>query len=158
MVQHYFADKEELLFGALMWVTEQYAVRERAAVEGIVGLARVEARLQAILPLSPQLREEWIVRLAFYLRAALVPRMQQYIARHVASAVREALGDLRQAQAMGTVKTGINLTQAYRGIIATVAGIAVSEIVSPNMIAPASQKGMLKNAMEIVRRGSLTES
>ncbi|WP_380872923.1 hypothetical protein ACFB49_38170 [Sphingomonas sp. DBB INV C78] len=150
MVQHYFTDKEELLFGALLWVTEQYAARERAVVEGLEGLAKVEARLVAILPLTPAMREEWVVRMAFYVRAALNPRMQEYIARHVGIAVREAVGDLRQAQAAGAVRTGINLTQFYRGIIATVAGIAISEIVSPNLLSPASQKQMLKNAMRIL--------
>ncbi|WP_170112557.1 hypothetical protein [Sphingomonas fennica] len=48
------------------------------------------------------------------------------------------------------VRKGINLTQFYRGIIATVAGIAISEIVSPNLLSPASQKQMLKNAMRIL--------
>lgn len=150
MVQHYFTDKEELLFGALLWVTEQYAARERTVIEGLEGLARVEARLVAILPLTPALREEWVVRMAFYVRAALNPRMQEYIARHVGIAVRSAVGDLRQAQLAGAVRTGINLTQFYRGIIATVAGIAISEIVSPSLLSPASQKQMLKNAMRIL--------
>lgn len=150
MVQHYFTDKEELLFGALLWVTEQYAARERAAIEGLEGLSRVEARLVAILPLTPALREEWVVRMAFYVRAALTPRMQKYIAQHVGSAVREAVSDLRQAQLAGMVRKGVNLTQFYRGIIATVAGIAISEIVSPNLLSPASQKQMLKNAMRIL--------
>lgn len=150
MVQHYFTDKEELLFGALLWVTEQYAARERTVVEGLEGLAKVEARLVAILPLTPAMREEWVVRMAFYVRAALNPRMQEYIVRHVGIAVREAVGDLRQAQAAGAVRTGINLTQFYRGVIATVAGIAISEIVSPNLLSPASQKQMLKNAMRIL--------
>lgn len=150
MVQHYFTDKEELLFGALLWVTEQYAARERAAVEGLDGLSRVEARLIAILPLTPVLREEWIVRMAFYVRAALNPRMQKYIVQHVGSAVREAVADLRQAQLAGVVRKGVNLTQFYRGVIATVAGISISEIVSPNLLSPASQKQMLKNAMRIL--------
>ena len=151
MVQHYFTDKEELLFGALLWVTGQYAEREKAAVEGLTGLSRIEARLVAILPVTPTQREEWIVRMVFYVRAALTPRMQSYIARHVAAAIREAVGDLRQAQAAGAVRKGVNLTQAYRGIIATVAGIAISEIVSPNLLSPASQKQMLRNAMQILR-------
>lgn len=147
MVQHYFADKEELLFGALLYVTEQTHDREELAIAGLEGLARVEARLQAILPLSPHAREEWIVRMAFYVRAALVPRMQKYISAHVAAAIRTAVADLRLGQRKGEVKAGVNLVQLYRGVIATVAGIAVSEIVQPDLIPPATQKRMLKTAL-----------
>ena len=37
MVQHYFADKEELLFGALLHVTAAYAAREHEAVRRLHG-------------------------------------------------------------------------------------------------------------------------
>ena len=88
MVQHYFADKEELLFGALLHVTAAYAAREQEAVEGFVGLERIERRFLVILPVSDSLRDEWVVRLAFYARAALAPKMQAYLHEHVARAHR----------------------------------------------------------------------
>lgn len=151
MVQHYFANKEELLSGALLSVTERYAERAKSAEAALTGIARVEARLRAILPLNPELRGEWVVRMAFYVRAAHVPGMQHWIAKHVAAALREAVGDLREGQREGTVRTGIGLPELYRGVIATVAGIAVSEIVSPNQISPAAQKRLLRNALAILR-------
>lgn len=151
MVQHYFSDKEELLFGALLSVNAQYEARELEATKGAEGIARIEKRLIAILPLDTSLREEWIVRLAFYARAALVPRMQSYLMSHVAAALRTGVMDLRHAQRAGEIRKGGNLPRAYRMIIATVAGIAVSEVVSPRVLSPTTQKRMLRDAISILR-------
>jgi hypothetical protein len=104
-----------------------------------------------MLPPSATLREEWVVRLAFYARAALVPRMQRYLHDHVAGALRVGTRELREAQRRGEVRKGIDLARAYRQIMATVAGIAVSEVVSPNVIPPAAQKRMLRDALTILR-------
>lgn len=153
MVQHYFADKEDLLFGALQHVNQQYDQRAENATRGLAGLDRVEARLVAILPLSTPLREEWVVRLAFYARAALVPQMQSYLTGHVQSALRVATGELRDARRAGEVRQGIDLTRAYRGVIAMVAGIAVSEVVSPHKIPPVMQKRMLRDGIDLLRAG-----
>jgi AcrR family transcriptional regulator len=151
MVQHYFADKEELLFGALLHVTAAYAAREQEAVEGYTGLERIERRFIVILPVSDSLRDEWVVRLAFYARAALAPRMQAYLHEHVSRALRAGTRELREAQGTGEVARGVDLARSYRVIMATVAGIAVSEVVSPGAVAPAVQKRMLRDAISIVR-------
>ena len=151
MVQHYFADKEELLFGALLYVTAAYEAREREAVVGYNGLARIEQRFLVILPVSESLRDEWVVRLAFYARAALSPKMQEYLNNHVSLAMRVGTRELREAQVAGEVAKEVNLARAYRVIMATVAGIAVSEVVSPGAIAPAVQKRMLRDAISLLR-------
>jgi AcrR family transcriptional regulator len=150
MVQHYFTDKEELLFGALLYVTDKYGSRELGAIAGHVGLARIQRRFAVILPLTPALRDEWIVRLAFYARAALVPKMQVYLSDHVGAAVRTGVAELREAQRSGEVKQNIDLFRAYRAVMATVAGIGVSEVVSPNVLTPAVQKRMLKDALALL--------
>lgn len=151
MVQHYFADKEELLFGALLHVTAAYEARERESVAGYSGLERIERRFLVILPVSASLRDEWVVRLAFYARAALAPKMQTYLHDHVSRALRGGTRELREAQAAGEVARGVDLARSYRVIMATVAGIAVSEVVSPGFIAPAVQKRMLRDAISVVR-------
>jgi len=91
------------------------------------------------------------VRLAFYARAALAPKMQAYLHEHVARALRAGTRELREAQATGEVARSIDLARSYRVIMATVAGIAVSEVVSPGVVAPAVQKRMLRDAISIVR-------
>jgi AcrR family transcriptional regulator len=151
MVQHYFADKEELLFGALLHVTAAYEEREKVAVVGYTGLEKIEHRFLVILPVSESLRDEWVVRLAFYARAALAPKMQAYLHDHVSRALRVGTRELRDAQLAGEVARGVNLARSYRVIMATVAGIAVSEVVSPGVIAPAVQKRMLRDAISVVR-------
>ena len=151
MVQHYFADKEELLFGALLHVTAAYEAREHEVVVDTTGLERIERRFLVILPVSESWRDEWVVRLAFYARAALAPRMQAYLHSHVGRALRIGTRELRDAQLAGEVARDVNLVRAYRVIMATVAGIAVSEVVSPGMVAPAVQKRMLRDAISLVR-------
>ena len=89
--------------------------------------------------------------LAFYARAALAPKMQAYLHEHVARALRAGTRELREAQATGEVARSIDLARSYRVIMATVAGIAVSEVVSPGVVAPAVQKRMLRDAISIVR-------
>lgn len=150
MVQHYFSDKEELLFGALLYVTQEYEARAEAATQGVTGLERLDKRFCAILPLNESLRDDWVVRLAFYARAALVPRMQNYIKQHVQSALRVGANELRTAQRNGEVRKGINVNRAYRGIMATVAGIAVAEVASPRSIPHTTQKRMLRDALALL--------
>jgi AcrR family transcriptional regulator len=151
MVQHYFTDKEELLFGALQYVTEEYENRALKATKDLTGLSRIERRFAVILPLDEALRDEWVVRLAFYARAALVPQMQRYLHDHVGRALRQGVRELRECQQNAEVLPGVNLVRAYRTIMAVVAGIAVSEIVSPRFIAPSLQRRMLHEAVEAVR-------
>jgi TetR/AcrR family transcriptional regulator, transcriptional repressor of bet genes len=147
MVQHYFSDKEELLFGALLHVTAEYEQRALQATAGLGGLQRIERRFAVILPLNQALREEWVVRLAFYARAALVPAMQEYLHQHVLQALRDGIREMREARKSGEVRAGLNLSRAYRNIMATATGIAVSEVVSPGSVAPATQKRMLSEAV-----------
>jgi AcrR family transcriptional regulator len=151
MVQHYFADKEALLFGALLYVTDEYEQRAAAATARLSGLACIERRFVTILPLTPALRAEWAVRLAFYARAALAPGMQKYLHGHVDRALQAGVRDLQQARRQGEIRRGVPLARSYRNIMATVAGIAVAEVVSPHGIAPALQKRMLRDAIEAVR-------
>ena len=66
---------------------------------------------------------------------------------HVSKALRIGTRELRDAQLTGEVARDVNLVRAYRGIMAAVAGIAVSEVVSPGVIAPAVQKRMLRDAV-----------
>ena len=153
MVQHYFADKEALLFGALLYVTEEYERRAAQATAGHAGLDCIERRFTAILPLNQALRAEWAVRLAFYARAALVPGMQRYLHDHVDRAVRAGVRDLRHACRQGDLRPGLPLARTYRSILATVAGIAVAEVVSPEALSPAMQKRMLADALCPLRLG-----
>jgi len=151
MVQHYFSDKEELLFGALLHVTAEYESRALQATAAHGGLQRIERRFQVILPLNEEWRDEWVVRLAFYARAALVPQMQGYLHAHVLNALRSGIQEMRESRQAGEVREGVNLARAYRSIMATATGIAVSEVVSPGSVAPATQKRMLAEAVNALR-------
>jgi AcrR family transcriptional regulator len=152
MVEHYFLDREELLMGALLHVTNEYEGRVRDATAGATGLQRVERRFSVILPLNEALRDEWVVRLSFYARAALDSKMQRYLRDHVDNALRHGTRELRESQKQGEISAGVNLVVAYRTIMALVAGIAVSEVVSPGTVTAAVQKRMLRDAIASLKR------
>ena len=151
MVQHYFLDKEELLFGALLHVTDEYERRAVEATNGAVGMDSIERRFVVILPLNEELRDEWVVRLAFYARAALDSKMQRYLHDHVGGALRRGIRELRACQNQQLIKPQLNLVRTYRTIMATVAGIAVSEVVSPGSVPASSQRRMLRDVIEALR-------
>lgn len=147
MVQHYFPNKEELLFGALLFVNESDQQRVDTATRGAVGLAKIEKRFAVVLPTSDDIRDEWIVRFAFYARAAVEPRMQAYLNDHVMQAAREGVQDLKEAARRNEIPQTINFQRSYRNLISMVAGVAVAEVVSPNSLSPSAQKLMLKDAI-----------
>ena len=66
--------------------------------------------------MSESLRDEWVVRLAFYARAALAPKMQEYLHSHVSTALRIGTRELREAQLTGEVardvESGASLSRA----------------------------------------------
>ena len=151
MVEHYFVDREELLLGALLHVTNDYENRVRDATANLAGLARIERRFAVILPLTEALRDEWVVRLSFYARAALDSKMQHYLRDHVDNALRQGVSELRECQKRHEIGAELNPVDVYRTIMALVAGIAVAEVVSPGSMTPAAQKRQLRDAIAGLR-------
>ncbi|MBT4521154.1 MAG: TetR/AcrR family transcriptional regulator, partial [Halieaceae bacterium] len=81
MVQHYFADKEELLLAALNYVEDCCEARMPAAGPELTGLALLQSRLYVQLPLKEDILQEWRVRLAFNTRAAFSDEMRSVLSQ-----------------------------------------------------------------------------
>lgn len=151
MVQYYFADKEALLYEALLYVTERYRERAKAAAGSLRGLALIEARYTALLPLNKELHDEWSVRVAFYARASTIPAMQKLLSQHYTRDLKAGIRDLQEASKMGEVKPGLDYADAYRSIMSCVGGIGLTAVMNPTQLSPRDQVQILRMCIDALR-------
>lgn len=151
MVQHYFADKDELLLAALNYIEDQCDARLPDDSGGPGGLAALQARLQAQLPLSDALVDEWRVRLAFVTLAGQSDAVAEVLAERQAARQAVGLKLLRQAQ-KGELKKGVSPLSAWRSLNCLVSGLGVSTAAGDGQWTPAVQKALLKSAINDLRR------
>jgi TetR/AcrR family transcriptional regulator, transcriptional repressor of bet genes len=86
MLNHYFANREQLLHHALSHVAERSRSRYEQAIDGVpAGRARLEALLDSVLGPDPEALETWRVWIAASSEAVHSPSLQRTI--------EERLGD-----------------------------------------------------------------
>jgi len=151
MVQHYFADKEELMLAALNYVEDQCAGRLAEVDGSYAGLARLHARLDAQLPTGPRVLEEWKVRFSLSSRAVLSQEMRDSLRQFQQGYQKVGLSCLRQARRAGDLRSGVSLANTYRGLMALVSGISVSVLTGEKGLSALNQRQILKTAIENLR-------
>ncbi|MEH6581910.1 MAG: TetR family transcriptional regulator C-terminal domain-containing protein [Halioglobus sp.] len=151
MVQHYFADKEELLLAALVYIEECCAIRMAGPGQHHTGLELLQARLSAQLPLKPEIVDEWQVRLAFNHRAAISEEMREALSTRLAEQEKQGLSLLRAARKSGEIKKQLNLRNSYRSLNALVQGLGVDAVMNPGALQPTAQRQILKRAIDELR-------
>jgi AcrR family transcriptional regulator len=151
MVQHYFADKEELMVAALVYIEEQCGQRLDGVSATDTGLALLHARLTAQLPIGAQALEEWKVRLVFGTRAALSNEMRVRLRQFQGGYQKIGVGCLRRAQRAGDLKSGLSLRNSYRALMALVCGISVSVVAGEAGLNAVNQRQILNSAIESLR-------
>ncbi len=151
MVQYYFADKEALLLNALLYVTDRYMERRKAAAGALRGLALIESHYMVLLPLTRELHDEWVVRTAFYSRASTVPSMQRVLTQHYRRDLRAGVRDLEVARSMNELRPGVDLTNGYRLIVSAVGGVGMAAVMNPRHIRPRDQIQILKDSIDSLR-------
>jgi AcrR family transcriptional regulator len=152
MVQHYYADKEALLLGALAFVEEQGENRIAGSLGQQAGLDRLQTRLQAQLPTQPERLKEWRVRLLFGIRAVSSPQMRAAIGARAACHQKEGLACLRSAGRAGELRRGVNQRNAWRTLNALVSGLGVIAVSNPDGVPAAAQRQVLQAAIDALRR------
>jgi AcrR family transcriptional regulator len=151
MVQYYFADKEALIYNALLFVTERYRERAKAAAGRLRGLALIESRYTALLPLNRELHDEWAVRVAFYTRAATTPAMQKLLSQHYDRDLKAGIKDLQDARRLGELREGLDDVDAYRTIMSAVGGVGLTAVMNPTQLSPRDQLQVLRNVIDGLR-------
>jgi AcrR family transcriptional regulator len=151
MVQYYFEDKEALLQNALVYVTDRYHQRVKATASELRGLAMIESRYMAILPLTKELHDEWSVRIAFYTRASTTPHMQKLLSQHYQRDMRAGVKDLEDARELGEIKADIDLADSYRVIMSTIGGLGLTAVMNPKQLTNKEQVRILRAAIDALR-------
>ena len=130
IVEHYFANKDDVIAAALEWVNQRYLRREQRNTAGKRGLDALAARLRCALPLSPESLREWKIRLRFWSLAAFDLDVRGPQSERLAATRRCFEADLREAIELGEVQ-GIDPVAAADRLIHLVAGVSCSALLDP---------------------------
>ena len=128
VVEHYFDNKEELISGALAWANRRYEDRVSSATVGRAGLSALRKRVEATLPLTDAMRDEWKVRLIFWGMAAIDPVLRREQARRLDRAVEHFEADLRCAADRGEIGAIEDYAGAARHLLNMTTGICTAAL------------------------------
>ena len=128
VVEHYFENKEELISAALAWVNRCYEARVTEATEGLSGLAALRQRVQATLPLSGKIRDEWKVRLVFWSMAAIDPVLRRQQEKRLNAAVEHFRVDIEAAVASGDIAAIEDVDSTARHLLNMTTGISTAAL------------------------------
>jgi AcrR family transcriptional regulator len=86
MINHYFANRQDLLTQALLFVSERTQERYREAVEGVPpGVDRLRALLDSALSEDASMRETWYVWINAYGEAVRLPDLRHEMEQRLQS-------------------------------------------------------------------------
>ncbi len=107
MLNHYFANRQDLLMQALVFVSERTQARYRRALEGIPpGVERLNALLDSALLSDAEMTETWRVWINAFGEAVRLPELRHTIEARMQSAhgiIDEALEGVAPPRAPGTI-------------------------------------------------------
>jgi TetR/AcrR family transcriptional regulator, transcriptional repressor of bet genes len=120
MINHYFANRQDLLTQALLFVSERTQDRYRKALEGIpAGVERLNALLDSALSDDPQMRETWYVWINAYGEAVRLPELRHTMEQRLQSwyeIIDMALEGLPQPIAAGELPWSWRLDAMLNGL------------------------------------------
>lgn len=132
IVEHYFANKDEVIEAALEQVNVRYLDREQKLTAGLTGLAALRARLRCVLPLEPDSRQAWKIRLCFWSVAAIHPEARREQQARLKLTRERYLQDLCAAQDQGEILPRANLEQIATDLGLLMAGAACGALLDPH--------------------------
>lgn len=131
IVEHYFANREEVIESALAWANARYVAREARRTRGLQGLEALRARLLCVLPLSAESRQEWKIRLCFWSVAAVDPQARKAQRARLDRTRERFVADIEEARALGQAPAGTDAAAAANELIHLVAGLACDALLDP---------------------------
>lgn len=120
MLNHYFANREDLLTQALVYVSEQAQQRMRAAIEGVpAGFGRLTTLLDSALADDEHAQQTWRVWINAYGEAVRLPSLRHTIENRLHSwyeLIDEALEDVAPATSNGSIPWSWRLDAVLNGL------------------------------------------
>lgn len=153
VVEHFFADKNDIVGKTLDWVNQRALAREQRATRGQRGLAAIEARLRSMLPIRPDLAREWRIRVHYWSMAFAQRDQRLGMSLRIGGARERFLEDVRQAIAAGEMPAAADAVAATNLLLHLQAGVSCNMLVDPGYYDRAYQLRLIARVMEQLRQG-----
>ncbi len=128
VVEHYFENKEELIDGALSWANSQYERRVAQTTRDQQGLEAMRKRMEATLPMTTAVCDEWKIRLVFWGMAAIDPVLRNRQEKRTQHAVDLFSKDIQDAMAAGELKGDMDAASEARQLVNSITGISIAAL------------------------------
>lgn len=152
IVEHYFANKDEVIEAALEQVNVRYLAREKKLTAGLTGLSALRARLRCVLPLEGDSRQAWKIRLCFWSVAAIHPETRREQQTRLKLTRGRYLQDLRAAQDNGEIPSLSNPEQIATDLGLLMAGAACGALLDPHYYSRKYLTSLIERTLEHLTR------
>jgi AcrR family transcriptional regulator len=130
-IEHYFHNKEELITKTIRWINERSLKRADEALNGKTGLSALRIFNELSLPLTPEVRNEWKIRMQFWGMAAVSDEHRREQSKRIHIAEKIIIGYLEQAQENGELEPGIELLPLAQSMLHRLNGLGCNAILRP---------------------------
>ena len=131
IVEHYFANRDEVIETALEWANARYVAREARRTRGLQGIDALRERLLCVLPLGAESRQDWKIRLCVWSVAAVTPGARKAQRARLDRTRERFVADLEAARALGQVPAGNDPVAGANELMHLVAGLACDALLDP---------------------------
>ncbi len=146
-IEHYFHNKEELISKTIRWINERSLERADAALDGKTGLKALRTFSELSLPLTPEVRNEWKIRMQFWGMAAVSDEHRREQSKRIHVSEKIILKYLEQAQANGEIEAGIDLLPLAHSLLHRLYGLGCNAILRPTYFTRQRQLQALDHIM-----------
>lgn len=152
-IEHYFANKDEVLDLALAWANRRYLERQERRTAGKRGLEALAARLHCAFPLTPESRQEWRIRLQFWMRAGIVsPGLRQALGKRLELTRQYFATDLQEAMELGQLRAGVDPALMADQLMHLIAGVNCDALIDPRHYNRRYLLTLLENTIDNLRQ------
>jgi AcrR family transcriptional regulator len=152
VIDHYFADKDDLLLQALAASHRRITARFPRVTRGLRGLAAARSLLADNLPTDSTRRDETRIEVQFWARSLGDEALLDVQRRETAGFRGQLRKHLDEAVADGELGGAVDPDDALERLLALMDGISVRAVIEPSRLPPARQLALLDD--EVNRLGA----
>ncbi len=147
-IEHYFHNKEELISKTIRWINERSLERADRALNGKTGLEALRIFSELSLPLTPEVRNEWKIRMQFWGMAAVSDEHRREQSKRMHMSEKIITEYLEQAQAAGELEKDIDLEPLAHSLLHRLYGLGCNSILRPSYFTRQRQVKALDHIMQ----------
>lgn len=152
IVEHYFADKDEVIAAALEQMNIRYLRREQRQTRGLTGLDALRGRLHAILPLRSDSRDEWKIRLCFWSVAAIETGRGREQQKRLKLTRKRYENDLQEAVELGEIPAQTDIKQVAGDLTLFMAGACCGAMLEPRYYSARHLRELIERTLQNLTR------